>query len=359
MKRLALKKIVPGVFENAERLPRFSQSDADFCLEQVEVSPTKRARICMHMDTNDRQQEMFIAFDGATYVRPSYHVNKDESFHMMDGYGKYVFFDEEGKPTFDIRLGPYESDLPFYCRIPGNLSHSLVVYSDYAMAHEVTRGPFEKAATVFPSWSPDLKSAQDQHAYRQHHAQRPADPVRACVYERQTDEVFRTKPGVVSVSRADLEYMRSEANRTVNKRICLCVHQSDKDQLHEMFGVYTHKTFFGDKLHFGKDKSLHILEGEADLIIFDEVGNIRDLVQLGDRTKDKNIFVRVPQGVTYSLIVRSEYLIVHEATSGPFNREETLWADWSPLDSELPALKVHQQHLEMRLARFLAGSSRK
>jgi cupin fold WbuC family metalloprotein len=354
MKRLELKQLAPGVLENAEDFPRFSLSDAAFCVDQVSASPTKRARICMHNDINDRQQEMFIAFEGATYVRPSYHMNKDESFHMMEGYGKYVFFDELGNPTGDIRLGPYDSDLPFYCRIPGNLPHSLIVYSDYAMAHEVTSGPFEKAATIFPAWSPDLQTAEEQAAYRNYHANRPADPVRACQYVRQTEEMCRAKPGVVSVSRADLEYLKSEVNKTARKRIRLCVHQSDNDLLHEMFVVYTGMTFVRANWHVGKDESLHILEGEADFIFFNEDGSIRDVVQLGDRSKGKNVFVRVPQGVFHTIIMRSEYLIIHEATPGPFNRADTLWADWSPLDSDPGGVAAYQKELEQHVAAFLA-----
>lgn len=354
MKRLDLKELAPGVWENSEDFPRFSLDDAAFCIEQVEASPTKRARICMHNDIKDRQQEMFIAFDGATYVRPSYHMNKDESFHMMEGYGKYVFFNDQGEPVSDIRLGPYDSDLPFFCRIPGNLPHSLVVYSDYAMAHEVTSGPFEKASTIFPAWSPDLQTAEEQDAYRKHHAQRPADPVRACQYERQTEEMCRAAPGVVSVSRADLEYLKSEVNNTARRRIRLCVHQADTDLMHEMFVVYTGMTFVRANLHVGKDESLHILEGEADFIFFNDDGTIRDVVQLGDRTTGKNVFVRVPSGIYHTIIMRSEYLIIHEATPGPFSRAHTLWADWSPLDSDEGAVAAYQKELEQHVAAFLA-----
>lgn len=354
MKRLDLKQLSPGVWENAEDIPRFSLLDADYCVEQVELSPTKRARICMHNDIKDRHQDMFIAFDGGTYVRPSYHLNKDESFQMMEGFGKYVFFDAQGRPTGDIRLGPYESDLPFYCRIPGNVPHSLVVYSDYAMAHEVTSGPFERAATIFPAWSPDLQTAEDQAAYRQHHALRPADPVRACQYARQTQEMFRAKPGLVWVSRADLEFLKSEVSKTAQTRLCLCVHQSDNDQLHEMFVVYTGMTFVRAHRKVGEVESLHILEGEVDFILFNHDGSIRDVIQLGDRTKGKNVFVRVPQGVRHTMIMRSEYLITHEATPRPFHGAETHCVDGLPLDLDTAALSAYEMDLEQRVADFLS-----
>ena len=352
MKKIKTTLLSPGVWQNAEQFPRFSIEDEKVCIGEVNNSPTKRARVCMHPGTSDRQQEMFIAFDGATYVRPSYHENKDESFHMMEGFGKYIFFDDKGNLTGDVRLGPYESDLPFYCRIPGNLPHSLIVFSQYAMAHEIGTGPFEKANTHFPDWSPDYQTDAEKDAYRAKYSAEPVSAITGCQYERMTEEMCRAKPGVVSVSRADLEYLKSEVHKTTRKRIRLCVHQSDDALLHEMFVVYTGMTYVRANLHVGKDESLHILEGEADFIFFDHDGNVLDVIPLGDKHSGKNVFVRVPQGVYHTIIMRSACLIIHEATPGPFNREETLWASWSPIDSDAQAVAAYQAELAQKLEAF-------
>jgi cupin fold WbuC family metalloprotein len=352
MREIAKKLIVPGVWENAETYPRFSTLDVNFCTGEVANSPTKRARVCMHPGIGDRMQEMFIAFDGTTYVRPSYHQDKDESFHMLEGFGKYVFFDDKGNQVHDVRLGSYESDLPFYCRIPGNVPHSLVVFSAVAIAHEVGTGPFEKANTCFPEWSQDYQTDADKDAYRTKYAFQPVAPIINCQYERLTEEMCRARPGVVAVGRVDLEYLKSEVHKTTRKRIRLCIHQTDDALMHEMFVVYTGMTYVRANLHVGKDESLHILEGEADFIFFDMLGNILDVVPLGDKHSGRNFFIRVPQGVFHTIIMRSEHLIIHEATPGPFDRSETLWAPWSPLDSDAEQVYLYQRELEEKLARF-------
>lgn len=349
MNKISMTFLSPGVWDNAETFPRFSLTDVRFLVEEVKNSPTKRARVCMHPERTDRQQEMFIAFDGATYVRPSFHKDKDESFHMMEGFGKYVFFDDAGDLVGDVRLGPYESDLPFYCRIPGNLPHSLIIFSQYAVAHEIGTGPFEKSDTHFPAWSPDYQSDADQDAFRKKYATEPVTPIHGCQYERMTEEMCRAKPGVVSVSRADLEYLKSEVHKTARKRIRLCVHQGDDALLHEMFVVYTGMTYVRANLHVGKDESLHILEGEADFIFFDKEGNILDVVELGDKKSGKNVFVRVPQGVFHTIVMRSDYLIIHEATPGPFERADTLWAPWAPPDNDQEAVDAFMKGLEVRM----------
>jgi cupin fold WbuC family metalloprotein len=352
MNNILKKFLGPGVWVNDEIFPRFSISDVQFCIGEVNNSPTRRARICMHPETSDRMQEMFIAFDGATYVRPSYHRNKDESFHMIEGFGKYVFFDNEGNQVGDVRLGPYESDLPFYCRIPGNLSHSLIVFSQYAVAHEVGTGPFEKSETYFPYWSPDYQTDMEKDAYRTKYSTQPVTALTGCSFERFTEEMCRTKPGVVSVSRADLEYLKIEVNKTTRKRIRLCTHQSDDALLHEMFVVYTGMTYVRANCHIGKDESLHILEGYADFIFFDKDGNILEVIELGDKNSGKNVFIRVPKGVFHTIIMKSDYLIIHEATPGPFNRDDTLWAPWAPLDSDIKAVAAYQVKLAIKLAEF-------
>jgi cupin fold WbuC family metalloprotein len=116
--------------------------------------------------------------------------------------------------------------------------------------------------------------------------------------------------------------------------------------------VYTGMTYVRANLHMGKDESLHILEGEADFIFFDNHGNIIDVIELGDKHSGKNFFIRVPQGVFHTIIMKSDYLIIHEATPGPFDSSETLWASWSPLDSDLPAVVLYRNDLNRKLEDF-------
>jgi cupin fold WbuC family metalloprotein len=114
-----------------------------------------RLRICVHKTGDDRLHEMLMTFAGTTYVRPSLHVDKEESLFILDGFGTYVFFDEQGNITKAVKLGPLGSGRSYYCRIPANTYHSLVVESDEILVKETTSGPFSRADTVFASWSPD------------------------------------------------------------------------------------------------------------------------------------------------------------------------------------------------------------
>ena len=352
---IAIRKtlVAAGVWNCTEKFPRFSQDEIASCLEEIGNSPTQRARVCMHPKIEDRVQEMFIAFDGRSYVRPSFHLDKDESFHIIEGFGKYLFFDEQGCFTNDVRLGPYHSDLPFYCRIPGNHVHSLIVYSKHAVAHELMTGPFDKTSTRFPSWSLDFQSDIEKKNFRNHYALQPVSPLTGCQFDRMTEEMCRARPGVVSLRRADLDFLKSEVYKTTRKRIRLCTHMNDDAKLHEMFVVYTDMTYVRPNLHIGKDESLHILEGEADFIFFDETGRVIEVVPLGEQASKKNFFVRVPQRMFHTIIMRSSHLVIHEATPGPFNRQDTVWAPWAPVDSDKVAVSQFQHALENQISRFI------
>lgn len=314
-KKINVDLISASVWQAADRWPRFSLDDMRLLVDESAHAPAKRARICLHPDQSDPMQEMLIAFNGTTYVRPSYHQGKDESFHVMDGFAKYIFFDDTGKDICNIRLGSYESDLPFYCRIPGGLSHSVVVLSEYMTAHEIGVGPFEKADTVFPVWSPDYLEADDQSAFRQAYAFCPVTPLCRVGYEQIDNEIYRLKADSFSVSKFDIDRLKPEFSKANEHPTRLYI-QKEGALLLEEFVIYTSKSSIGVKLHVDTDRSLHILEGEVDVVFFDNAGNTLDVVELGEKTKGKFFCLRVPKGTLYSMVVKSDFLVSHEAMSG-------------------------------------------
>ena len=70
-----------------------------------------------------------------------------------------------------------------------------------------------------------------------------------------------------------------------------------------------------------------ILQGSANLIIFDGKGNIKKKVLLSDRKNGIN-FYRMNKSMFHSLIVKSKYLIFHELTKGTFIKKNMIIAKW-------------------------------
>lgn len=114
----------------------------------------KRIRLCTHKSIDDPLHEMFIVHTKNVYVRPHKHVEKSESFHIIEGLVDVVLFDDDGNIIKIIKMGDYRSGLKFYQRLSKSYFHTLIIKSKILVFHEITSGPFKREDTVFPPWAP-------------------------------------------------------------------------------------------------------------------------------------------------------------------------------------------------------------
>ena len=142
--------------------------------------------------------------------------------------------------------------------------------------------------------------------------------------------VFASSSPVVSVDRSGVEALKTEAASTPLRRARLCAHRVSDDLLHEMVIVLAESTYVRPHCHLAKSESYHVIEGQADLIIFNEAGAITEVIRLGGDALGGVFFCRIPERVFHTLIVRTRFFVVHETTNGPLNRAATFFADWAP-----------------------------
>jgi cupin fold WbuC family metalloprotein len=264
--------ITPDVFVTEERYPSVGREDVDRLQAALPGSSRGRVRLCAHKDNADRMHEMFIAFDGQNYVRPSRHLGKDESLHMLEGAGDYFFFDAGGQVTDVVSLGTYDSEHQFYCRIPEGADHALLIRSDRIAIHETTPGPFRREDTVFTPWSPAETDADAARAFLETLRRHPRSRRAPLKMKQISEEVYVADEPIVSVGRQEMDFLKARVGETRRKRVRLCAHKDIENTLHEMFVVYMDMTYVRPNMHINKDESLHILEGEADFIFFDDHG---------------------------------------------------------------------------------------
>lgn len=117
-------------------------------------APLQRARICLHKSYHDQVQEMIIAFTSASYIRPHRHINKSESFHVIEGKLLVVFFDKTGGIKRTITMEAPGNAASLVYRMSEEFWHSVLPLSDFVVIHEVVAGPFAKHLTEFPDWAP-------------------------------------------------------------------------------------------------------------------------------------------------------------------------------------------------------------
>jgi cupin fold WbuC family metalloprotein len=141
------------------------------------------------------------------------------------------------------------------------------------------------------------------------------------------DEVYYTADGVTLVGPEEIAFLKARAAETPRQRTRLCTHPAPDSGLHEMLIVHGRDAYVRPHRHLGKSESLHVMEGRATAILFDEGGTPRRRVPLGDGACR---YYRIDDAVFHSLLIESDWFVFHEVTAGPFDPAKTEWASWSP-----------------------------
>lgn len=123
-------------------------------LKKSSVAPTS-VRICLHDSPEAALHEMLIVHQKDAYVKPHKHINKSESFHVIEGEMDVFIFDGAGKVIQKIQMGDYNSGKSFCYRLSTSEYHTVLPKTKYVVFHEVTNGPFRREDTIFGEWAPD------------------------------------------------------------------------------------------------------------------------------------------------------------------------------------------------------------
>lgn len=152
-------------------------------------------------------------------------------------------------------------------------------------------------------------------------------------------EVFFNAGGNIGVDRGNVADFKKKSGLNKRKRIRLCTHGGIKDRLHEMLIVHAKDAYVRPHKHLGKAESLHIIEGSADLVLFDDKGKISNVIRLGDYLSGDKFYYRISKPVFHMLFIRSKIVVFHETTSGPFIKSNTVASEWSPAEEDAKAVK--------------------
>jgi cupin fold WbuC family metalloprotein len=165
-------------------------------------------------------------------------------------------------------------------------------------------------------------------------------------------EVVVAEESVTGFTGNDVAALRAEAGNNPRKRIRWCAHRDVGDRLHEMLIVHTDETYVRPHKHLNKAESLHIVEGRADIVLFDEDGRVTRVVRAGDYASGLTFFFRISQPIYHMQLIRTKLLVFHEATTGPFSREETIFPSWAPEEADVAARQAFLDRVEVALQEF-------
>jgi cupin fold WbuC family metalloprotein len=353
----------PGVYVADQPIVAIGRGEIDFLRSRVQTTGHPH-RLYVHRDRAETLHETFVGYGEGTYIHPKKET-RESSFHLLQGGADLVLFDEQGNITNVRRLGELSSGMSSYCRVPENAYHTLRVRSQHLIIHEGLAGPedYDDGRTILARWAPPQTDAAGARAFGgrldAEIAHRTVDSSRAALrVVQESPEVFTSDEAVGRFGQAEMELLRGAIPHAPRRRVRICMHKSVDDRHHEMFIMFYRDSYVAAGKHLGKDESVVVLEGKADLVLFDEAGAITDVISLGDGTAALPFYFRTPRERYHTWVLRSDIFAVHETTEGPFRRTDTIFAPWSPGEVDDPTVVQNfQTRLEAQATAFLAGPS--
>jgi cupin fold WbuC family metalloprotein len=167
---------------------------------------------------------------------------------------------------------------------------------------------------------------------------------------QKSSEVFLAEGPIAAVGQAELNTLKAAVKASPKRRARINAHPDGDDALHEMIIAIDASSYIRPHKHPGKSEAFHIVEGEVDIVVFDDQGEIERVVALGPPSGSRPFYYRMSTAFFHTLIIRSDLLIVHEITNGPFRPSATVFADFAPEDHETNKAGAYQAELIRRVA---------
>ena len=173
-------------------------------------------------------------------------------------------------------------------------------------------------------------------------------------WDKKNDEVFYPKEtNFIEVAKQDIDLLIEAAQDNPRERARYCTHSSAEDAVHEMIIFHKKGTYIRPHKHIGKTESFLLIDGEADVLIFDKEGELTHVQNIGKYESGKNYYYRIPASCYHSQIFRKD-TVFHEATKGPFEKKSTIFPNWAPDEGEHSLVNDYLTKLDIQLKALLA-----
>ncbi len=166
---------------------------------------------------------------------------------------------------------------------------------------------------------------------------------------RHSDEVYLTRGPIATIGQDEVTFLKSAVTASPRGRIRINAHPAPTDGLHEMFIAIKADSYIRPHKHPGKSEAFHMVYGDVDIVVFDDSGEIDQIVQLSTDPARGAFYYRMSEPHFHTLYIRSDLLIVHEITNGPFRAAETALAQFAPDENDLTAVTAYRDALAHRV----------
>jgi cupin fold WbuC family metalloprotein len=156
--------------------------------------------------------------------------------------------------------------------------------------------------------------------------------------------------GVQPISESLFNEVAASAAASPRRRMNHNFHSGPADNPHRFLNVLLRGTYIQPHRHSAPPKSetFVVLEGAADVIVFDDSGAITARHQLGAQSSGNRIWgVDIPPGVWHTILARTERVVCFEVKPGPWEpQSDKQFAPWAPPENDPSAAAYLQALLE-------------
>ena len=137
-----------------------------------------------------------------------------------------------------------------------------------------------------------------------------------------------------------LDALSQQAEQVIRKRQHKNIHQHYNDSCQRLFNAIGIDSYIRPHRHLidPKDECLIAVRGRMALLVFDDIGQVEQVIRFGAQTNEAqqaiSVGVNLPAGVWHTVIAEMPDSILFEVKSGPFNPEQAKeWAAWAPAEN--------------------------
>ncbi len=145
-------------------------------------------------------------------------------------------------------------------------------------------------------------------------------------------EVYHNKNPISVCDAATIAFLKAEAAASPLHRARLCLHRSSDDAVNEMLIAITRDLIVRPHRHPGKTESFLVVDGDLDLVVFDDEGGAEAVIAMGPPGQGRVFHHRLSEPKWHSLLVKTEFAVFVETTCGPFRSGGAEFAPFAPAD---------------------------
>lgn len=169
--------------------------------------------------------------------------------------------------------------------------------------------------------------------------------------EAKSGEVLVCTDEIISLRYSHVERLGDMAAASPKHRARICVHKEEGAGIQEMIIFMDRTSYVCPHRHANKSESFHLVEGIADIVVFGDDGEIEKVIPF---SHEQAFFYRLDTKRFHTIVVRSDFIVFHEVTNGPFVHNTTEFAPFAPREGT-NGVENYRMKLDSQIAAWLRG----